>query len=227
MKFAMLVGTSNEVAGTSRRLLKTEKLASLVEQLAPDEVSIAVGFLIGWPRQGKIGVGWATVASARETAPAVESTLELHDVDVVFSELRMATGKGSTARRLELLRGLFARATSEEQEFLTALVIGEVRQGALEVGDVEPRGLDHGTQSGIDREHRGVDAVQADIAEKVDPHRGALATPRARLQEPRSAYSGRRIGMSNPAPAEGGRGKGSTKPGPMARRGGDDQIPVS
>ena len=132
MQLSILVATSAEVAATSRRLEKTAKLAALLGELSSDEVAIAVGFLIGWPRQGKIGVGWATVAEAREVSPASETTLELGDVDEVFSALQQATGKGSTARRRELLQGLFMRATADEQQFLSSLVIGEVRHGALE-----------------------------------------------------------------------------------------------
>ena len=132
MKLATLVATSAEVAASSRRLDKTAKLAALLKALSSNDVAIAVGFLIGWPRQGKIGVGWAMVAEAREVPPAPESTLELRDVDEVFSALQQATGRGSTGRRRELLGGLFARATAEEQKFLSALVIGEVRHGALE-----------------------------------------------------------------------------------------------
>ena len=128
----MRAGAAIDVAATSRRLAKAAKLAALLGELGGDEVAIAVGFLIGWPRQGKIGVGWATVAEAREVAPASEATLELGDVDHVFSALQQATGKGSTARRRDLLQGLFARATAEEQPFLATLVIGEVRHGALE-----------------------------------------------------------------------------------------------
>jgi DNA ligase-1 len=132
MKLAALVTTSREVAATSARLEKTAKLASFLSQLSGDDVAIAVGFLIGWPRQGKIGVGWANASEAREVPPAPDATLELNDVDEVFSALQQATGKGSTARRRELLQQLFARATSEEQQFLTGLLTGEVRHGALE-----------------------------------------------------------------------------------------------
>ena len=132
MRLAQLVETSTQVAATSRRLQKTESLAALLKGLGAEEAGIAVGFLIGWPRQGKIGVGWASAAAAREVPPAAVATLELRDVDQAFTELQRATGKGSSARRSALLRDLFARATSEEQEFLSALVVGGVRQGALE-----------------------------------------------------------------------------------------------
>ena len=130
--FDALVQTSNAVAVSSGRLDKVARLAAFLKELPPDEVPVAIGFFIGWPRQGKIGVGWATVAEARETPPAATPTLELLDVDRAFDALVAAKGKGSAARRMQILRELFSRATAGEQSFLSALVIGEVRQGALE-----------------------------------------------------------------------------------------------
>lgn len=132
MKLASLVQTSKAVAAVSGRLEKIAKLAELLEQLTPDEVAIAIGFLIGWPRQGRIGVGWATLAEARTGEAAPDPTLDLLDVDRAFDDLSGTKGKGSAAERLRLLRTLFARATTDEQHFLTALGTGEVRQGALE-----------------------------------------------------------------------------------------------
>src|SRR5258705_6924557 len=135
MKLEELVKVSAAVAATSGRLEKIARLADFLKRLAPDEAQIAVGFLIGWPRQGKLGAGWATLASAREhtSARSVESgTLGLRDVDASFDQLKSAKGKQSGAERLRLLNELFARATEPEQQFLTGLVMGEVRQGALE-----------------------------------------------------------------------------------------------
>ena len=57
-----LVLTSRLVAETSARLEKIALLAALLKRLEPNEVPIAVGFLTGWPRQGKLGIGWASVA---------------------------------------------------------------------------------------------------------------------------------------------------------------------
>jgi DNA ligase-1 len=113
-------------------LEKISKLAAFLVQLTADEVPIAIGFLTGWPRQGKLGVGWATVAAARTQEPASQPVLELRDVDRVFDNLRSVSGKRSGAERLRLLTELFANATADEQQFLMALAIGEVRQGALE-----------------------------------------------------------------------------------------------
>jgi DNA ligase-1 len=132
VKLDTLVQTSKAVAASSGRLEKIATLAAFLKQLSAEEVAIAIGFFTGWPRQGKIGVGWATVAEASETPAAPAATLDLLDVDRAFGALQSAKGKGSAAARTNALRELFTRATADEQSFLSALVIGEVRQGALE-----------------------------------------------------------------------------------------------
>jgi DNA ligase-1 len=132
MKLQELVQGSTAVAATAGRLEKISKLAALFARVPPDDLPIAIGFLTGWPRQGRVGVGWATVASARDHAAATASTLDLRDVDALFDKLLSARGKNSGVERSRLLGDLFSRATAEEQHFLSALMIGEVRQGALE-----------------------------------------------------------------------------------------------
>jgi DNA ligase-1 len=132
MKLEELVQASAAVAATPGRLEKVSKLAALLTRLEPDEVPVAIGFLTGRPHQGRIGVGWATVASARDHEPAAEHTLELRDVDRALDQVMAVRGKSSTNERARLIGDLFARATGSEQEFLSALMIGEVRQGALE-----------------------------------------------------------------------------------------------
>ena len=127
-----LVLTSKLVADAGGRLEKIGLLASFLKRLMPNEIPIAIGFLTGWPRQGKLGIGWASVAEARPVASATTPALTLQDVDHAFSELQSVRGKRSTVERKRLLSELFARATADEQSFLGALAIGEIRQGALD-----------------------------------------------------------------------------------------------
>ena len=42
------------------------------------------------------------------------------------------TGRGTGAQRSHLLAALFGQAAREEQDFLVRLMLGELRQGALE-----------------------------------------------------------------------------------------------
>ncbi|MGH7650462.1 MAG: ATP-dependent DNA ligase [Gemmatimonadaceae bacterium] len=132
MKLEDLVSTSAAVAATSGRLEKIARLADLLTRLSPDEIPIAVGFLIGWPRQGKLGVGWSAVSKAREHPAATTPNLELRQVDDVFDKLSSTKGRNSTAERARQLEDLFKRAMTDEQRFLSGLIVGEIRQGALE-----------------------------------------------------------------------------------------------
>jgi DNA ligase-1 len=63
---------------------------------------------------------------------AVAPSVELAEVDAVLDRVAAATGKGSAETRRRLLGELLARLTAEEQRFLAALLVGELRQGALE-----------------------------------------------------------------------------------------------
>jgi DNA ligase-1 len=133
VRFADVVATSAAVASVSGRLDKTDRLASLLSRLEPDEIETAVAFLSGSTRQGRIGVGHAAIAAASSSRrPADDASLTLIDVDRVFADVARARGKGSAAERARALGGLFERATAEEQDFLRRLLYGELRQGALE-----------------------------------------------------------------------------------------------
>jgi DNA ligase-1 len=135
MRLADLVETSNAVAGVSGRLEKIERLAALIARVAsePEEIEIAVAFLSGSSRQGRIGVGWSAISQLRSAAaPAAESTLDLREVDAAFARVSTTSGAGSTRERARVLGELLARATAAEQDFLIRLLFGELRQGALE-----------------------------------------------------------------------------------------------
>ena len=132
MIFHDLVLTSNAVAATSSRLKKVDLLAGLLRGVPPNEVPIAIGFLTGWPRQGKLGIGWSTLESSRPAGAAAVPELTIADVDQAFTELQAVRGKQSGAERRRLLAELMARGTADEQRFLYALIVGEVRQGALD-----------------------------------------------------------------------------------------------
>ncbi len=132
MRLADLVQTSRRVAETSGRLAKIELLAALLKRAAPAEIAIAIAFLSGAPRQRRIGIGYTALAAARPEHAADAATLDLVQVDATLARVARTTGKGSAHAKAELLRDLFAHATREEQDFLVRLLIGELRQGALE-----------------------------------------------------------------------------------------------
>ena len=126
-----LARTSAAVAATASRREKQELLAATLRGLAPDEIEPAVGLLMGSPRQGSLGVGWATV-SRLPVAPAAEPSLPVLALDRLLSDLVATSGAGSVRARDELLAGFLARATAEEHEFVRRILIGDLRQGALQ-----------------------------------------------------------------------------------------------
>jgi DNA ligase-1 len=122
--------TSEEVAASSARSRKTALIAVTLRALRPDEVPIAVAYLAGDLPQGAVGVGWASLRSL--PSPAGEPELELLDVDAAVGRIASVSGKGSQAVRKTEVAQLFGRATEREQRFLRSLLLGELRQGALE-----------------------------------------------------------------------------------------------
>jgi DNA ligase-1 len=128
---ARLVSTSAAVAATPARLTKVSELADLLGDLDADEIPSAVGFLTGELRQGRVGVGWSTISQV-DVIPATDASISIADVDHVLEELTVTSGPGSASARGVLLADLLGRATEDEQTFLRRLLVGELRQGALE-----------------------------------------------------------------------------------------------
>ena len=110
---------------------KSSLLAALLGQLQPGEIEIVVAFLAGQTRQGRIGIGYAALRDALGSSAGAPS-LEVLEVDRTFQSIAAASGSGSQRQRLELIQQMFGRATEPEQRFLTGLLMGELRQGALE-----------------------------------------------------------------------------------------------
>ena len=131
MRFAEVVATSQAVAATSSRTAKCTALAALLGAAEAREVVPVVGYLTGEPRQGRMGVGWATLTKVPGPS-SPEPVLEVGEVDEVLDALASTTGPGSVGRRQALLTDLFGRATSAEAEFLMGLLGGGLRQGALD-----------------------------------------------------------------------------------------------
>jgi DNA ligase-1 len=132
MRLSELVEASGRVAETRSKKSKIGVLADLLRRTAPDEAAIAVAYLSGQLPQGRIGIGPAAVRAAMEVAPALEPGLALAEVDAAFTAIAGASGPGSAREKAERLGVLLGRATGDEQRFLVRLVLGELRQGALE-----------------------------------------------------------------------------------------------
>ena len=148
MKAAMLstvVDTSREVAATRSRLAKTALVAELLVVTDPAHVRTVASWLAGRLPQGRVGVGWRSLgdlpapvpdpssaseaSSALDPPPSAPEPLTVVDVDTAM--IALAATSGRTARH-EILVDLYARATADEQDYLSRLLLGEVRQGSLD-----------------------------------------------------------------------------------------------
>src|SRR5690606_18678650 len=109
------------VAGTSLRTAKVRELAQALRALEPSEIEIAVLWLSGETRQGKIGLQYSALRAAGDGPAAERSTLTLAELDSRLSELAQIRGTGSTQRRVERLRELMGLATSVERDFIFRL----------------------------------------------------------------------------------------------------------
>jgi DNA ligase 1 len=127
---ADVVSTSRSLADTSSRSAKTAILAELLGRLDAGEIAIAVGFLTGVPRQGRVGIGYTTIY-AIERPPAEAPSITILDLDRAIGAIQQTTGKGSAGARKAVLESLLDGATEPEADFVRRLFTGELRQGAL------------------------------------------------------------------------------------------------
>lgn len=136
MLFAELAAATEDVRAESGRLAKVERIATALRGLDADERAAGALYLAGSPRQRVLGVGWASLRDD-PPPPAAAPTLTVAEVDAALAAVAALSGAGSVAARRAALHGLMARATASEQAFLRALVLGDLRQGALAavVGD--------------------------------------------------------------------------------------------
>jgi DNA ligase-1 len=132
VKLAAVAQTSRRLAETAGRREKIGLLAALLADVPPDEIEIATAYLSGAVRQDKLGLGWATIQKAMPETAAESASVELSEVNAVLHRIAGTAGKGSGEARQRLLRDLLSRLTVEEQRFLAGLIVGELRQGALE-----------------------------------------------------------------------------------------------
>ncbi len=129
---AALVETSGRLSATRARKQKVGLLADQLRKPAPAEVPVGVAYLSGSLPQGKLGLGYAALRAAWPDSAAEASTLSLAEVDAELTRIAAVRGPGSAEERGRRLRELLRRATRREQEYLGGLVLGELRQGALE-----------------------------------------------------------------------------------------------
>ncbi len=128
--FEQVARTSAAIAQASSRKKKVALLADLLKQVDPDQRAIAARYLSGNVGY-KLGISYATVHDMRVPA-AQAASLSIADVDARFAAIAGMAGSGSSKAKKDAFGALLAASTELEQRFLGALVVGELRQGALD-----------------------------------------------------------------------------------------------
>ena len=132
MNLIDLVNVSSAVSATRSRLKKRALIGECLRVADRHEIRLIVNYLAGVMPQGRIGLGPAMVTAASKGAPAGDRAVPLDEVDRRFSDIAAMQGAGSKQAKTDAFGELLSQVSREEQRFLAGLVLGEVRQGALE-----------------------------------------------------------------------------------------------
>ncbi len=200
MRFFDVAEASEEVAQTRSRKKKTAAIARALRLASPPEAGVVAKMLAGELHQGKIGIGHRTVQEVGQGAAAAAPRLTVGEVDQALTDIQAIAGKGSKAARTTALGELMARCTEAERSLLRSLLVGGIRQGALEGIVVE--GLAAAHEVSGDRVRRAVmlsgdlAAVAAGLAAQgpasLDGYRLLLMRP----VQPMLAQTGESIGAA-------------------------------
>jgi DNA ligase-1 len=124
------------------RLQKVRFLVDALAKVPEEEIAAAVGWLVGEPLCGPLGVGPAQLWELSQTAPPLEPAVSLREVETALEEAKRAPRETLTFR----VKELFARLTKPERALFVGALTGSLRQGSLSgimlLAVVELSGLD-------------------------------------------------------------------------------------
>jgi DNA ligase-1 len=136
--FKTFAALCNLLESTPQRLEKRHMIAEFLKSLLPEEVPLAVSFLLGRPfpesDERVLEMGGATLWGlhpSRQTT-LVSEPLTIKQVAQCFDAIAGASGSGSRAKKEALVEGLLGRAGVDETTFIFRILSGEMRIGAVE-----------------------------------------------------------------------------------------------
>ena len=190
MLLADIESCSSRTATTRSRLKKREILSEMLARVRGDDVPIVVNYLSGELPQGRIGLGPAIVRRVLDglSDAGAGGTLLLRRVHEQFDRIAAVEGKGANARREALLTELMLEGSEPERQFLVRLIMGELRQGALEAVLLEAI---------ADAAEVGIRAVRRAAMLSADP----AAVARAAFSEGESGLAAFRLELMTPVRA--------------------------
>ncbi len=137
--FIKLAELCRELEGTTKRNQKTSLIGEFLKGLSPEEVAQASLFLAGkaFPESDPrvLEISYATISEASRNlgqAKLTEGPLTIREVYQTLAKIAVASGPSSRVKKLSLLQTLLTRAGRVEAEFLTRMLLGEMRIGVVE-----------------------------------------------------------------------------------------------
>jgi len=127
-----LVEISETVSATTKKKEKASLLAHFLREAKEKDIFLLAFYLSGELPQGRLGVGWAMLQEASKESSFHSNPVSLIDLDRYFDIIAEEKGPGSSRKKIQILTEVFSRSDEKEKEFLVKLIMGEIRQGALE-----------------------------------------------------------------------------------------------
>jgi DNA ligase-1 len=124
---------------TTKRNEKVTYLVNFLKSLRPEEIIPTVSFIIGRPflesDERVLDIGgqtlWKINRGSGQSA-LVSNPVTILEVYRTFEKIATATGPGSRQRKETLIDTLLSRLPPSEAEYLTRIIFGEMRIGAVE-----------------------------------------------------------------------------------------------
>ncbi len=137
--FLELAQLCRKIEATTKRNEKTALISDFLKSLNPEEVAKATLFLAGkaFPESDPrvLEISYATISEAGRNlgqSRLTEQSLTLNDIYTTLGKIAEASGSKSRDRKLSLLQTILTQASPVEVEFLTRMMLGEMRIGVVE-----------------------------------------------------------------------------------------------
>ena len=138
-RFLDLATLCERLEATSKRKEKMSMIANFLKSVTIDEAGQSALFLSGKPFSESdprvLEVSYATISEAANSQGQAQLTtgpLTIKEVYQTLDKIAQASGPSSRMRKLGLLQALLTRASRVEAEFLTRMMMGEMRIGVVE-----------------------------------------------------------------------------------------------
>ena len=141
VRFSVVAQLCRSLEETAKRNEKIRLISEVLKQITPEDVAYVTLFLSGKPFPEAdprvLEISYSTLSAAGRTMSQVlltenTNSLTIAHIFTVLGKLAEVKGAGSKEKRLTLLGSLLNRTTPLETEYLSRMLLGEMRIGVVE-----------------------------------------------------------------------------------------------